>query len=124
MNLAPARVDLAAALKAWLPDAVGVVDHLPDSIAPPVVLVAWSNPWIKPATLCAYEMAMELIVIAQRLEPGGKLETLEEIVAAIVPPMKSLPQWQVVDVTAPYPINVAGVDYLAASINLTFDMEE
>ena len=124
MNLAPARVDLAAALKAWLPDSVGVVDHLPDSIAPPVVLVAWSDPWLKPATLCAYEMAMELIVIAQRLEPGGKLETLEEIVSAIVPPIKTLPQWQVVDVTAPYPINVAGVDYLASSINLTYDLEE
>ena len=124
MNFAPARTDLAAALKAWLPDEVSIVDHLPDSITPPVVLVAWADPWIKPATLCAYEAAMELIVIAQRLEPGGKLETLEEIVAVCVPNLKTLPQWQVVDVTAPYPINVAGVDYLAASINLTYDMEE
>ena len=124
MNLAPARTELADALKAWLPDSVSVVDHLPDSITPPVVLVAWSDPWVTPATLCAWQCAMQLIILAQRLEPGGKLETLEEIVSAILPPMKSLPQWQVVDVSAPFPMQVAGVDYLAASVNLTYDMDE
>jgi hypothetical protein len=124
MKLSPARVDLALAIGGMLPDSVSIVDHLPDSITPPCVLVAWSDPWVKPSTLCAYEAAMELMIIAQRLEPGGKLETLEEIVCAIVPNMKALPDWQVIDVTAPYPTNIAGVDYLAATINLTYDMEE
>lgn len=124
MKLSTARVDLATIMEATLPDAVSVVDHLPDSITPPCVLVAWADPWVKPATLCAYEAAMELLVIAQRIEPGGKLETLEEIVSAILPAMKANPDWQVVDVTAPFPMNVAGVDYLAASVNLTYDMED
>lgn len=124
MNITPARTDLANALKAWVDESVSIVDHLPDSITPPCVLVAWADPWLKPATLCAYEMAMELIIIAQRIEPGGQFQTLEEIVASIVPNIKSLPVYQVVDVTAPYPMQVAGVDYLAASVNLTHDMED
>lgn len=124
MKLSPARVDIAIALESMLPNAVGVIDHLPDAIAPPCVLVSWSDPWLKPSTLCAYEAAMELIVIAQRIEPGGQYETLEEIVAIIVPGLKGMAAWQVVDVTAPYPMQVGGVDYLAASINLTHDMEE
>lgn len=124
MKLSPARVDIALALQGILPTTVGVIDHLPDAIAPPCVLVSWSDPWLKPTTLCAYEAAMELIVIAQRIEPGGQYETLEDIVGAIVPAMKGITAWQVVDVTSPYPMQVAGVDYLAASINLTYDMEE
>jgi hypothetical protein len=124
VKLSPARVDLALALEGMLTKAVGVIDHLPDSIAPPCVLVSWADPWLKPSTLCAYEAAMELIVIAQRIEPGGSFETLEGITQTIVPSMKGLPGWQVVDVTAPYPMQVGGVDYLAASINLTYDMEE
>lgn len=124
MKLSPARVQLAMALQGMLDDNVSVVDHLPDSITPPCVLVAWSDPWLAPSTLCAYQATMEILIIAQRIEPGGQFETLEDIVSAILPGMKSIPMWQVVDVTAPYPMQVAGVDYLAASINLIHDMED
>lgn len=124
MKLSPARTNLAIGLAATLDDGVSIVDHLPDSITPPCVLVAWADPWIKPSTLCAYECAMELIVIAQRIEPGGKLETLEEIVGEILPYLKGVPEYQTVDVTSPYPMQVGGVDYLAASINLIHDLEE
>lgn len=119
-----ARTDLATALEALLAVNVSIVDHLPDSITPPCVLVAWADPWLAPATLCQYVAAMELMVIAQRIEPGGKLETLEEIVGTIVPYVKKMPGYQVVDATAPYPLQIAGVDYLAASVNLTYDVME
>jgi hypothetical protein len=101
---------------------VGVVDHLPDSIAPPVVLVSWADPWLTPSTLCNYQAAMELVLVAQRLEPGGKLDILEQMLAAIVPTLKDNPEYQMVDATSPYPLQVGGVDYLAASINLTYDI--
>ena len=123
MKLTEARTNLATWLIQTLDESISVVDHLPDSIIPPVVMVAWSDPWIKPATLCAYEAAMELMVVAQRIEPGGQYETLENIVGDIVDSIKPMPYYQVQDVSAPYPLQVGGNDYLAASINLTYDVE-
>lgn len=118
-----AREDIAAIVAANVGNEVGVVDHLPDSIAPPVVLVAWSDPWLKPSTYCEWQARLELIVVAQRLEPGGKLETLEDIVAAILPAIKQSQSYQVIDTTAPYPLQIGSVDYLAASINIQTDLE-
>jgi hypothetical protein len=66
---------------------------------------------------------MEIICVAQRLEPGGKLETLEQMVSIIIPALRPTP-FAVVDVTAPYPIQIAGVDYLAASVNLEYETEK
>ena len=124
MKLALGRTTIATALAEWLPNTVSIVDHLPDSITAPCVIVAWSDPWVKPSTLCAWQAAMELMVIAQRIEPGGKMETLEDIVEIVCPAIKAMPEYQCVDVTAPYPVQIAGVDYLAASINLTYDCED
>lgn len=118
MSLAQIRKDAASIAEGALPDDVSVVDHLPDSITPPCVLVAWSDPWLKPSTICAYDVAMELLCIAQRIEPGGKLETLEGIVEALVPAFRNSHVFGVVDATSPYPLNIAGVDYLAATVNL------
>jgi len=122
MNITPARTNIALELHSILPDSVGIVDHLPDSVAPPCVIVGWSEPWIKPTTLCAYQATMELLVIAQRIEPGGKLEVLEEIVSTILPALKTFADYQVIDCSAPYPIQIGGVDYLAATINITTDL--
>lgn len=124
MKLELGRTQLTMALHGVLSERISIVDHLPDSVTPPCVLVAWADPWLKPSTLCAYEAAMEIMIVAQRIEPGGKLVTLEEIVCAILPTIKGLPMYQTVDVTAPYPVNIAGVDYLAATINLTYDVED
>lgn len=124
MKLELARTTLAATLSTALGTEYGVVDHLPDSIAPPVVLVAWADPWLRPATLCAYEAKMELLCIAQRLEPGGQLTVLEEMVSAIVPTIKSLPYYAIDDVTSPYALELGGVAYLAASIDITHEVEE
>ena len=124
MKLSPPRAELAAIVAAATDESVGVIDHLPDSVAPPCVLIAWADPWVKLSTLCAYEAAMEIVCVAQRIEPGGKLETLEEMVSSILPALKAAPYFNFVDVTSPYPLQIGGVDYLAASINLTYDMED
>lgn len=124
MKLASTRESLALIASTALPTTVGVIDHLPDSITPPVVLVAWSDPWLTPSTMCAYQATLELLIVAQRLEPGGNTETLEEIVSLLVVALKSNPEFQVTTVTSPYPLNIAGVDYLAASVNLTHDVED
>jgi len=122
VKLSLAREELATICVATLPIEWGVVDHLPDSVAPPMVLVAWGDPWMKPSTLCIYEATMELMLIAQRIEPGGKLETLEEGVSLLLPALKGT-DFTLIDTTAPYPVQIGGVDYLACSINLTYDLE-
>lgn len=124
MKLELARTTLATALANGLGSEVGVIDHLPDSVAPPVVMVAWADPWLVPSTLCEWEAKIELLVVAQRLEPGGHLSTLESIVSDCIPLIKGLPFYLVNDVTAPYPIDIAGVQYLAASINITHETEQ
>lgn len=118
-KLSLVREDAAAIAVAALPTSVGVVDHIPDSVAPPVVLVAWSDPWLTPDTFCGYEARLEIIAVAQRLEPGGKVETLEDICAALVDAYKASGVFTVVDLTSPYPLEIAGVSYLAASVNIT-----
>lgn len=124
MKLAQARQELAIIVASATTSETGVVDHIPDAVAPPVVFIAWSDPWLKPSTLCGWEAATELVCVSQRIEPGGNTERLEEMVSAIVPAVKASQYFQVVDVTAPYPLQVGGVDYLAASINITHDVEE
>lgn len=123
MKITNARTELAAILTNALAENVAVVDHLPDSIAPPVALVAWGDPWLKPSTLCAFVAQMEVMCLAQRIEPGGQYETLEGMVSAILPAIKGT-YFTLVDVTAPYPMQIGGVDYLAASVNVTYDMED
>lgn len=123
MKLSLAREELAAICTAALPIEWGVVDHLPDSVAPPMVLVAWGDPWLKLTTLCDYVAVMEVILIAQRIEPGGKLETLEDGVASLLPALRGT-NFSLIDTTAPYPMQVGGVDYLACSINLNYDLGE
>ena len=124
MKLTNARTELASIAEGALPTNVGVINHLPDSIAPPVVLVAWADPWLKPSTVCGFEAMCQYLIISQRIEPGGNTETLEEIVSALVPAVKATGYFQVNDVTSPYALNIGGVDYLAASINMTHDVEE
>jgi len=121
MKLSLVREELATILNAALPVEASVIDHLPDSVQPPCVLVGWSDPWLKPSTLCAYQAAMEVMVVAQRIEPGGKLETLEDMVSSILPALKST-EFAVIDVTSPFPMQIAGVDYLVASINIMHDI--
>lgn len=132
MKLSLVRQDVAAIVATamdgvTIPELAGtsipVIDHLPDSIATPCVLIAWSDPWLTPSTLCAWTAKVEIIVVAQRIEPGGKLETLEDMTSTIVVAVKSSGIYTVDDVSSPYPLQVGGVDYLATSINVTHELE-
>lgn len=124
VKLSTVREELASVLVFALPDGTSVIDHLPDSVTPPCCLIGWSDPWLKLVTSCNYQTAMEIICIAQRIEPGGQFEVLEDTVASILPAIKRSNGFIFVDVTAPYPMNIGGVDYLAASVNITYDMED
>lgn len=122
MKLSTARVDLMAILEATVPPEYALVDSVPDSVAPPVLFIAWADPMITKSTMCAWVATLEILAVAQRVEPGGQLTTLEEMISTVVPALKGT-EFTVVDVTSPYPLQIGGVDYLAASINITHDME-
>jgi hypothetical protein len=122
MNLSAARSELASIITAVAPNDWGVTDHLPDSVAPPCILIGWAEPWLKVTTSCFFETAIEVLCVAQRIEPGGKLETLEQMVSTLLPALKRT-AFNYIDVTSPYPLEINGVTYLAASINITHDLE-
>jgi hypothetical protein len=123
VKLTAVREHYARIAKQVASDDVTVVDSLPDSITPPAVLVAWSDPWLVPGTFCAFTAQLELMVVAQRIEPGGQYEVIETLVSDLLTALKSNGA-SVRDVTSPFPLQLGGVDYLSASINLIHEVEE
>jgi hypothetical protein len=123
LGLTGFRTQLATILRDNLDDDVGVFDAIPDSIAPPSVYVTWSNPWLVAQTWCEYTAAAQLIVVSQRIEPGGQYGVLESLVAEIITILRTQ-RVPIRDVTSPYPITLGGVDYLACSFNILTDVGE
>lgn len=122
MNLTGVREEYASLIRAVASNDVSVIDNLPDSISPPAVLIAWGDPWLVPGTFCAYTAQVEIMVVAQRIEPGGQYARIEFIVGEILDALKTVSAG-IRDVTSPYPMQLGGVDYLSASINVVHDME-
>lgn len=123
LGLTAFREAIAKMLSDSLPDDIGVFDAIPDSIAPPSVYVTWSNPWLLPTTFCQYASAIQLILVAQRIEPGGQYGVLETLLGEVLTIIHAN-HIAVRDVTSPYPITLGGVNYLAASVNIVEEMGE
>jgi hypothetical protein len=121
LGLTKFRQETAALLYDSLPPDIGVFDAIPDSIMPPSVYVTWSNPWLLPSTFCVYASAIQLILVSQRIEPGGSYEILESLLGDVLDVMHTNRIF-VRDVTSPYPISLGGVDYLGASVNIVQEM--
>src|SRR4029450_3193132 len=124
MKLEAVRTDLYAILRATLGDDIAVIDSIPDSVAPPSVFIAWADPWVTPSTMCFFTVNLSVIVVAQRIEPGGQYGVLEELVSIIAPTLKASREFLMKDATSPYPITLGGVNYLACSINLSCEIGE
>lgn len=103
---------------------VTVVDSLPDSIAPPAVLIGWGDPWLSPSTLCpgGFVANAEILVVAQRIEPGGQYATIEKWVGTLATVFRKDTQIVIRDISSPFPMQLGGVDYLTASINVIQEM--
>jgi len=123
VKLSAVRETYAALAKSVVADDVSVIDSLPDSITPPVVFVAWSDPWLTYDTLCGFQSNLEMMVVAQRIEPGGQYEVIEDLVSTLVLALRD-DHRAVRDITSPYPLQLGGVDYLASSINIIHEVEE
>lgn len=117
------RETIAGIIRTDLPEDVGVFDSIPDAIAPPSVYVTWSSPWLTPSTFCEYVAAVQVIVVAQRIEPGGQYAVLESLVGTIVQTLRKA-RIAIRDVSPPYPMVFAGVNYLSSSMNIIQEMGE
>lgn len=115
------RVSVATILRENLPDEIAVIDHIPDSIAPPVIVWGWASPWVLPNTWCQFSTTAEIICVSQRIEPGGHLGVLESMVEMVLDILSSN-RIALRDVTAPYPIVLGGVNYLATSVNIVQEL--
>jgi hypothetical protein len=122
MKLENVRTDLYSTLREAMPDEVSVVDSIPDSVAPPSVFISWADPWVIPATFCTFLVNINVIVVAQRIEPGGQYGVMEGLVSIIMSTIKAIPDYVVADATSPYPIQLGGVDYLACSVNVSCEI--
>ena len=124
MKLELVRETLYGVLRAAVDPETAVVDSIPDSVAPPGLFITWADPWVTPSTLCFYTTNINVIVVAQRIEPGGQYGILEGLVSTIVPVLKAHPDFLVKDASSPYPITLGGVNYLACSVNLSCEIGE
>lgn len=123
LGLGAYRERIASILDDAMADDVGVFDAIPDSIAPPALYVSWGNPWLVSTTWCNYTGMLQIICVAARIEPGGQFTTLESLVSETLDALRKN-HVSVRDVTAPYPITLGGVNYLACSINTLDDIGE
>jgi len=123
LGLTSFRSEMAQWLADGLPDNIGVFDAIPDSIAPPAVYVTWGSPMLVQTTFCELTSALQLIVVAQRIEPGGQYSVLESMLSQIVSVLRRN-RIALRDVTPPYPLVMAGINYLACSVNIIQDMGE
>jgi hypothetical protein len=121
LGLTAFRQYVAQLLTDNLTTEVGVTDAIPDSVAPPMVFVTWSTPWLVATTFCEYVSNLQIIVVAQRIEPGGQYGVLESIVGDITQILRAN-RLALRDVTSPYPIVLGGNNYLAASINVIHEI--
>lgn len=118
MNLAGARAELAGTLEAGVDPTVNVYDHLPDQLAVPALLVGWADPWFEPADIAAhYEARAEVVAVAGRLDIADQADRLDELVAGVALVLELSAEWdRPVALVSPFALQVAGVNYLAASV--------
>lgn len=121
LGLTAYRTDIASLLRDNLDNDIGVFDCIPDSITPPAVYVTWSNPWLVGSTWCEWTSLLQLIVVAQRIEPGGQYSVIESMVGQILVILREN-RIAIRDVNSPFPMTIGGVDYLSSSINLITEM--
>lgn len=123
MNLTAVREEYATIARNVVASNVSVVDSLPDSVAPPAVLIGWGDPWLVQDTLCGWVANLEILVVAIRIEPGGQYATIEGLVDVLATALRTNRK-VIRDITSPYPLSLGGLDYLSASINITHEVHE
>ena len=121
MTLTATRQAMAAAIVPLVAADVTVSADIPDSVTPPCIYVAWGIPWLIPRTHCIGTAAIEVVLIANRIEAGGSYETLETLLYQVMQVQGQ--DFQFVSATSPYPMQIGGNAYLAASVSFLSEVE-
>lgn len=121
MNLTQLREAVAAALDG-VSDEWTVHPTLVDAAQPPAFMVTWVEPWLAPASFCESYAELDVIAVAGRLAPDEQYETLEAMVAGVYNALATVdlaPR----GTSAPYPMELAQVTYLAARVHVRQPVE-
>jgi hypothetical protein len=101
-----------------------VLTEIVDSLTPPALMVMWDDPWLEPGATrptmaqCMWRARLRIVCVAWRLEPGSGYDELSELVAYTLGRMRDdgYP-WTLDRVSAPTQFDLAGITYLAATVN-------
>lgn len=114
MTLTELRAAAAAALDGldedWAVHAAPV-----DALTPPAFVLEWSDPWLLPAGYCQSTAALDVVVVAARLEPDAQYDTLDAMVGAAYAALAAA-RLTPAQTSAPLPLDVAQVNYLSARL--------
>lgn len=110
--------ELVAAVLAPIDEAWTVYASVVDAVTPPAFMLVWGDPWTVPATHCRETARLDVVCIAGRIDPDPGIETLEWMVGDALAAFSSagIPHG---DTTAPRPMQIGGVTYLAARIQVS-----
>ena len=120
MNIADARVKLAAALAPVSGTDPDVLTNLVDTIEPPALMIGWGDPWLSPDTSCFNQGRLVVTAVAGRMSPGDGIATLESLVAYVLGRLRSDPSgtWPLDSVSGPRVFAMAKTNYLAVRITV------
>lgn len=116
------RAQVAGALAGLAPagDDWPVHEGPADSVTPPCFVIVWPDPgrdWLAPQTVCGELAAVDVIMVAARIEPTPGYEQLEAMAAAALPAFGEA-GITYLRVGGPGPFDAAGITYLAARMNI------
>jgi hypothetical protein len=89
-----------------------------DVVTPPCYVLVWADPWVTLVSACGYIAALDVIVVAARVDPTPGYEQAEALTAAAIPALRAA-GLTFAGVTGPIPLDVAGLTYQSARIRIT-----
>lgn len=119
LTLSEVRAQAAIALAPAEDGDPDVLSNVVDAPTPPALMLLWDDPWLEPKGMsaCIWTARMDVLCIAQRVEPGAGVEKLEELVTFVLGRMAAdaFP-WPVARVVQPGIHYPGGVPYLGARV--------
>lgn len=98
-----------------------VVDFQPGRVNAPQLIIRAASPYLQVSSIKSeFDLALEILVVAERAENEEATEQLDEMLATLLP---GLPNYAVLNnVDAPYALNANNTDYLATTVSVSLSL--